>query len=199
MPEPVRCIIYRRMSLSLLSTKRYIPPPRVDMVSRPHLIEKLLSGVDRPGCFTLVSGPAGFGKTTLLSEFASRFKGSTAWVSLDEGDNDPIRFWTYLITACQSVAKEAGEFALALFKTSQALLDDTVPTILINDLNTQDQSIFLVLDDYQAIKNESIQASMLFLLDHLPHHLHIAISTRMDPPWPLARFRARNQLVEVRN
>jgi LuxR family maltose regulon positive regulatory protein len=186
------------MSLSLLSTKLYVPPSRVDVVSRPYLIEKLLFGAGRPGSFTLVSGPAGFGKTTLLSEFVARLKRSVAWLSLEEGENDPIRFWTYLITACQSILEDVGEAALELFSTPQLLPDETVPTILINDLNASNQSIVLVLDDYHEIQNSSIHAGLLFLIDHLPHNLHIMVSTRSDPPWPLARYRARNQLTEIR-
>ncbi len=186
------------MSISLLSTKLYIPPARENAIARPHLIEKLLSGVDRPGSFTLLSGPAGFGKTTLLSEFVTRLQRPAVWVSLDEGDDDPVRFWTYLVAACQSILEDVGESALGLLSTSQPLPDDTVPTLLINDLTTQDRSIVLVLDDYHEIQNPSIHASLLFLLEHLPHILHIVVSTRTDPPWPLARFRARNQLIEIR-
>jgi LuxR family maltose regulon positive regulatory protein len=186
------------MPVSLLATKFFIPPTRADFVARPRLSEKLLAGVKRPGCFTLLSGPAGSGKTTLLSEFVAQLGQPVAWLSLDEGDNDAIRFWSYLITACQSVLDGVGESALALFGTPQALPDDTVPTILINDLSMQDRSIVLVLDDYHVIQNPSIHASLLFLLDHLPHNLHILVSTRVDPPWPLARFRVRNQLLEIR-
>lgn len=186
------------MSESVLFTKLYIPPKRENAVTRPRLIEKLLSGVDRPGCFTLVSAPAGFGKTTLLSEFVSRLQCPAAWVSLDEGDNDPIQFWSYLITACRPILEELGESALELFHTQQPLPDDTVPTILINDLTMHDRPIVLVLDDYHAIQNLSIHTGLQFLLDHLPHNLHLVVSTRTDPPWPLARFRASNQLVEVR-
>ena len=186
------------MSVSVLFTKLYIPPEREQAVARPHLIEKLMSGVVRPGSFTLLAGPAGFGKTTLLSEFVSRLQCPVAWVSLDEGDNDPVQFWTYLITACRSILEDVGESALELFSTPQPLPDETVPTILINDLTTHDQSIVLVLDDYHMIQTASIHAGLLFLLDHLPHNLHIIVSTRTDPPWPLARFRARNQLIEIR-
>ena len=186
------------MSVSVLATKLYIPPPRDNAVPRPYLIEKLLSGAGCPGSFTLVSGPAGFGKTTLLSKFISRLQQPAAWVSLDEGDNDPIQFWTYLITACRSILEDVGESALELFNTQQPLPDDTVPTILINDLTTHDRSIVLVLDDYHAIQTPSIHAGLQFLLEHLPRNLHMIVSTRTDPPWPLARFRARNQLIEIR-
>ncbi|HEX7568553.1 MAG TPA: AAA family ATPase, partial [Anaerolineaceae bacterium] len=186
------------MSVSLLSTKLYILPARLNAIARSRLTEKLLTSLNQPGSFVLLSGPAGFGKTTLLSEFVAGLRWPVAWVSLDEGDNDPIRFWTYLITACQSILEDVGKSALELFSTPQPLPEDTVPTILINDLAMQNRSVVLVLDDYHEIKNSSIHASLLFLLEHLPHNLHIIVSTRTDPPWPLARFRARNQLVEVR-
>ena len=186
------------MPLPLLATKLYIPRARADVVTRPRLVEKLLSGVHRPGGFTLLSGPAGSGKTTLLSEFVAWLQQPVAWLSLDEEDNDPIQFWTYLITACRSILEDVGEAALELFNTQQPLSDDTVPTILINDLTTRDRSIVLVLDDYHAIQTPSIHAGLKFLLDHLPHNLHIIVSTRTDPPWPLSRFRARNLLVEIR-
>ena len=186
------------MSVSVLSTKLYIPPARANVIERPRLTKKLLSGVDRPSSFALLSGPAGFGKTTLLSNFVTRLKRPTAWVSLDEGDNDYSQFWTYLITACQSVLNGVGATALELFSPPQPLPDETVPTILINDFVTHPKSVVLVLDDYHEIKNPSIHASLLFLLDHLPDNLYIVVSTRIDPPWPLARYRARNQLIEVR-
>ncbi|HEX7434893.1 MAG TPA: AAA family ATPase [Anaerolineaceae bacterium] len=186
------------MSISLLTTKLYIPPARADGVSRQRLTEKLLSGLNQPGSFTLLSGPPGFGKTTLLSEFAVCLKGSVAWVSLDEGDNDPIRFWSYLITACQSVQVEIGESALELFHSPLRLPLEAVPTILINDLARLDRDLVLVLDDYHAIQNGSIHAALSFMLDHLPNKLHIVLSTRVDPPWHLARLRARNQLIEIR-
>ena len=165
---------------------------------RPRLTEKLMSGVSTPGGFVLLSGPAGFGKTTLLSEFAVQYQKPVAWLSLDEGDNDPIRFWTYLITACQSVQAGAGEAALALIRSPQTLPNDTAPTILINDLAEMDSDLVLVLDDYHAIQDPSIHASLSFLLEHLPKSLHVLVSTRTDPPWPLARWRARNYLIEIR-
>ena len=108
------------MSSSLLSTKLYIPPARANAIARPRLTEKLLSSVNHPGSFTLLSGPAGFGKTTLLSEFVARLRQPVAWVSLDEGDNDSLRFWMYLITACHSVLEGVGESALELLHASTA-------------------------------------------------------------------------------
>ncbi|MBN1965671.1 MAG: hypothetical protein JW910_13555, partial [Anaerolineae bacterium] len=181
-----------------LPTKLYVPPPRANAVARPSLTGKLLSGVGRSGGFTLVSAPAGFGKTTLLSEFVTRLRQPVAWVSLDDGDNDPTRFWTYLIMACQSILEEVGGAALELLRTTQQLPDETIPALLINDLATQEHSIVAVLDDYHEIQDPAIHSSLLFLLEHLPPNLHVIVSTRIDPPWPLVRYRARNQLVEIR-
>ncbi len=186
------------MPVSLLSTKLYIPHPRENGVMRPRLTDKLRSGVNRPGTFVLLSGPAGFGKSTLLGEFVAQLQRPVAWVSLDEGDNDPVRFWYYLITACQSIQHGVCESALALLKSPQPLPDDAVPSILINDFNGLESDLVLILDDYHVIQNDAIQMALSFLLDHLPDKLHIVLSTRIDPPWPLARFRACNQLIEVR-
>ena len=186
------------MSVSLLATKLYIPPSRSNVVARPQLVEKILAGLDRPGSFTLVSAPAGFGKTTLISECVSRLGQPAAWVSLDEGDNDPIQFWTYLISACQSVLEGVGEAALALFNTPQALPDEMVPTLLINDLTAIDRPIALVLDDYHTIRTPAIHAGLQFLLEHIPFNLHLIVATRTDPPWALARYRARNRMIEIR-
>ncbi len=192
------------MSFFLLSTKLYIPPVRAGAITRPRLTEKLLSGINHPGSFILLSGPAGFGKTTLLGEFVAQIQQRrepavrTAWLSLDDGDNDPNRFWSYLISACQTVLGEAGDTALALLRTPQPLPDDAIPTLLINALTCLDLSLVLVLDDFHTIQNTELHAGFLFLLDHLPHNLHLIVSTRTDPPWPLARYRARNQLTEIR-
>ena len=186
------------MTASLLSTKFYIPRARANAVSRLRLIDKLLAGVSQAGHLALLSGPAGFGKTTLLSEFVAQLKRPVAWVSLDEGDNDPIRFWTYLIAACQTAWPGVGDTALALFHSPQSLPAETVPTILINDLARLGSDLVLILDDYHAIQNQSIHAACAFLLDHLPAGLSVVVATRVDPPWPLARFRAHNQLTELR-
>lgn len=185
------------MSSSLLSTKFYVPPARAYAVSRPRLTEKMMSCVNSPGSFALLSGPAGFGKTTLLSEFTAQLQKPVAWLSLDEGDNDPVRFWKYLIAACQTVLEGVGESTLVLFGSPQQPPFEAVPVNLINDLDRMDRDLVLVLDDYHVIQNETIHKGLLFLLEHLPQKLHLIISTRADPPWPLARFRARNQLVDL--
>lgn len=196
--KQARCIIHLRMSVTLLSTKLYIPPARPNAIARPRLTEKIIASLSQPGSFVLLSGPAGFGKTTLLSELVSGRQLPVAWISLDEGDNDPVRFWGCLIAACQMVHAGVGASAQAVLQSSQPLPADTIPTILINDLASLDRELVLILDDYHTIQNETIQVAFSFLLEHLPEKLHIVVSTRVDPPWPLARFRARNQLVEVR-
>ncbi len=193
-----RCIIEFRMLPSLLSTKLFIPPVREGAVTRSRLIQKLMTGLGCPGCFALLSGPAGFGKTTLLSEFAAQSRQPVAWLSLDEGDNEPNRFWAYLIKACQTAVPQAGETALALLRSPQPVTDDAIPTLLINDLAGRQEPLVLVFDDYHAIQNPALHAGVLFLLDHLPNHIHLIVATRTDPPWPLARFRARNRMIEIR-
>jgi LuxR family transcriptional regulator, maltose regulon positive regulatory protein len=148
----------------------------------------------------LISGPAGFGKTTLLSEYVVTLQSTVvAWVSLDGGDNDPVQFWTYIITALQSTGTQIGSSALKLLQASQPMSDEAILSLLINDLIDSDDEIVLILDDYHMIQNVSIHEALAFLLDHLPENLHPVIATRVDPPWPLARFRARGQLVEIRS
>ncbi len=119
-------------------------------------------------------------------------------MSLDEGDNDPIQFWSYVITACQSIHSGVGGTALEMFRSPQPLSVEAVTTSLINDIAGTDGELILVLDDYHSIQNEAIHSAFTFLLEHLPANLHIVISTRVDPPWPLARYRVRNQLIEIR-
>jgi LuxR family maltose regulon positive regulatory protein len=183
---------------NLLATKLRRPALSTKRVHRPQLIQRLRDGLDSGRRVTLVSAPPGFGKTTLLSEWAAQLQRPTAWLSLDEGDNDPIRFWSYLIAACQSIHDEVGAAALALLHSPQPLPADAIPTILINDLAKLESDLLLILDDYHVIQNQFIHAALAFLIDHLPDQLHLVLSTRVDPPWPLARLRARNQLSELR-
>jgi LuxR family maltose regulon positive regulatory protein len=186
------------MIVSLLSTKLHIPRPRVNGVSRPRLTAKLIAALGRPGQLILISAPAGFGKTTLLAELAVDHGKPVAWISLGDGDNDPNRFWSYVIAACQSIHPGVGEAALTLLQTPQPLADETIPTLLINDLVNQDKNLILILDDYHAIQNQSIHRALSFLIDHLPDHFHLILATRVDPPLPLARLRARDRLTDIR-
>ncbi len=188
---------------SLLATKLYIPAPRPNRVPRPRLTERMERGSAGP--LTLVSAPAGFGKSTLLSEWAHSGNRQVAWVSLDEGENDPIRFLCYVATALQRLfpepAPSLGEDALAALRQMQTPsmeLLEPVLTGLLNEVHALDQDVVLVLDDYHVIESPAIHQTVQFLLDHLPPRLHLVIATRVDPPLPLSRLRARGQLTEIR-
>ena len=186
----------------LLETKLYVPRSRRGLVPRPRLSERLDRGT--ASTLTLVSAPAGFGKTMLLTEWlAAGPDGSAgerlaAWLSLDRADNDPASFWTYVIAALRTVASEVGESALTLLRAPRPPPIETVLTALLNDLGATADDIVLVLDDYQVIDAPEVQDAMAFLLDHLPPWLHVVIASRADPALPLARWRARGELVEIR-
>jgi LuxR family maltose regulon positive regulatory protein len=147
---------------------------------------------------TLVSAPAGFGKTTLLTEWLAAGNGrSAAWLSLDQRDDDPVVFWTYLLAALQTTDPGVGAGALALLQEPHASIDEVLAT-LVNDLDAVQGDVVLVLDDYHLIETREVHDGMAFLLEHLPPPVHVVIATRADPPLPLARMRARGELVEVR-
>jgi LuxR family maltose regulon positive regulatory protein len=184
------------MITPLLTTKLYIPPVRPDLVSRPHLIQRLNEGLDRK--LTLISASAGFGKTTLLSEWAAGTDRPVAWVSLDEGDDELTRFWAYLITALQSVQPDVGATALAALRSRQPPRTEPLLTGWINEIATMSQSLVLVLDDVHVIANQQIHDGLTFLLDNLPPQMHLVLSGRSDPPRPLARLRARGEMTELR-
>ena len=190
------------MPIALLETKLYVPRPRSGLVLRPRLSERLHRGTASK--LVLVSAPAGFGKTTLLTEWLAARPGAladerlAAGLSLDRGDNDPAAFWTYLIAALRTVASGVGESALALLGEPQPPPIETVLTTLLNDLGAVAGEIVLVLDDYHVIDARDVQDGMAFLLDHLPPQLHLVIASRADPPLPLTRMRARGELSEIR-
>ena len=184
----------------LLSTKLAPPRPHPSLVSRGSLLARLDEGLQHK--LTLLSAPAGFGKSTLVSEWiAARSERQealpVAWVSLDAGDNDPVRFWRYVITACQVFDAAVGESALALLRTSRRLPFETVLTTFINALAQVPQRGVLVLEDYHFIISPQIHETMAYFVDHLPVTLHLLILTRSDPPLPLARLRAHNDLCEL--
>jgi LuxR family maltose regulon positive regulatory protein len=181
----------------LLATKLHIPRPRTHLVPRAHLVKRLQQGVER--ALTLVSAPAGFGKTTLLAQWLAEGDMPVAWLSLEPEDNDPTRFLSYLIAALQTLDTQLGTTALALLRTPQPPSSETVLAMLVGELTSPDIGEFaLVLDDYHTITAESIQRGMAFLLEHLPPQLHLVLATRADPPLLLARLRAQGQLTEVR-
>ena len=184
------------MSTLILATKLYIPPPRRKVVLRPHLIERLNEGLHRK--LTLVSAPAGFGKTTLVSGWVAGCERPTAWLSLDEGDNDPIRFLTYLVAALQTITANIGEAVLGMLQSPQPPPPEAILTALLNDMTTIRDHFVLVFDDYHVIDAKPVDQALTFLLDHLPPHMHLVIATREDPPLPLARLRVGGQLTEVR-
>ncbi len=186
----------RSMSTPILATKLYIPPPRPKVVVRSRLIERLNEGLHRK--LTLVSAPAGFGKTTLVSEWVEEIERPTAWLSLDEGDNDPTRFLTYLVTALQNILPTIGEGMLGVLQSSQSASTESMLTVLLNEISTISDNFILVLDDYHVIDATPVDHALTFLLEHLPPQMHLVITTRDDPQLPVARLRARGQLTELR-
>ena len=188
----------------MLATKLYIPPLRPNVVPRPRLIEQLNQG-HTAGCkLTLIAAPAGFGKTTLASQWIAGCGRPTAWLSLDEGDSDPVRFLTYLVAAVQTIVPNIGAGVLSALQSLQTPPTEALLTALLNDIATFPDNFNLVLDDYHLIDSKSAAAStsvndaLTFLVEHQPPHLHLIITTREDPNLPLARLRVRNQLTELR-
>lgn len=206
------------MTEFLLPTKLCHPQFRSGFIARPRLIEQLNRGLD--GKLTLVSAPAGFGKTTLLAEWIGRRNDETAerpggrteedvhtlpatlsamtWLSLDEHDNDLTRFLTYLATAMQSATATVGRLALPRLQSSPPAQAEAILTLLINDLSRLDGKLGLILDDYHLIDNPAIHTALAFLLEHAPQQLHLVIAGRSDPPLSLSRWRVRGELNEIR-
>jgi LuxR family maltose regulon positive regulatory protein len=184
----------------LLTTKLYIPRIRPSYVARPRLLARLDQGME--GKLTLISAVPGSGKTTVVSEWhAAHAPGRfpLAWVSLDESDNDTTRFWSYIAKAIETLSAGISDDVLALLNSYSSPPIEEVLITLINAIDSTLQHEFaLVLDDYHYIETESIHASLTFLLEHLPQNMHLILITRIDPPLPLARFRAHNQLMEIR-
>jgi LuxR family maltose regulon positive regulatory protein len=187
----------------LLATKLHLPATRARAVARARLIERLSQDLAEGSRLTLVSAPAGFGKTTVLGEWAGYLAKSgaaqcVAWVSIDERDNDPVRFLTYVIAALQSVAPGVGAEALRLLHAPQTVPIEHCLTALINALTQAPVAIVLVLDDLHLITAEPVHVALAFLIEYQPERLHLALATRSDPPLPLARLRARGALTELR-
>ena len=183
------------MSAPLLATKLYIPPVRPELVSRPRLIERLNAHAERR--LTLVSAAAGFGKTTLVAEWLDQVGCPCSWLSLDEGDNDPVQFLTYLIAALQKADENMGQAVLSLLGAPQPPPIQSLVTLLINDMAATPRPFVLVLDDYHLIHTASIHEALEFLIEHQPPQLHLVLVTRQDPPLPLPRLRVRGQVVEI--
>jgi LuxR family transcriptional regulator, maltose regulon positive regulatory protein len=185
------------VSTTILSTKLYVPPPRPNTIRRPHLIERLNEGTRRE--LTLIAAPAGFGKTTLVSEWAAVSERRVAWLSLDEVDSEPTRFLAYVVAALQTIDASIGRGALGLLQTPQPPPTESILTALLNEVTTTSDGVTLVLDDYHVIDSRPIDAALAFLLNHLPSRIRLVVSTREDPRLPLARLRAQGQLTELRS
>jgi LuxR family maltose regulon positive regulatory protein len=190
---------------SLLSTKLFIPPPHTKWVLRPRLLRRLDEGLGRSQRLILVSAPAGFGKTTLVSAWLGECGCPAAWLSLDEGDNDPARFFTYVVAALQLVVPGIGETARDLLQLPKPPSLTSALTVLINEVAALPAEaasascpLVLVLDDCHAIESPGVHDLLVFLLDNLPSQMRVIIATRADPPLPLSRLRARGQSVELR-
>ena len=199
------------MSQALVRTKLYLPSGRLHLVARPRLSARLNEGLTRP--LTVLSAPPGFGKTTLLREWMVQMGARAAWLMLDVDDNDPVRFWSYFIAALQQIDPVIGSASLALLQSPRSIVLEPMLKALINEIDSLPQhhvtelipgeseragaGFVLVLDDYHVIETADIHQSVSFLLDHLPPHMHLVISSRSDPPLPLARLRARDQLIEL--
>ena len=181
---------------TLLTTKLYVPPLRPGLVTRPRLIKRLNAGL--LGKVTLLSAPAGYGKSTLINEWVHQAGLPVAWLSLDVGDNDPTRFLVYVIAALQKIDEWIGEDLLGIIKSPQPPPMEALLTAIINQVNDISREMVLVLDDYHLINAQPVHDALSFLLDHQPANLHLVISTRSDPRLPIARLRGRGQLSELR-
>jgi LuxR family maltose regulon positive regulatory protein len=181
---------------TIVATKLFVPPPRPRVVPRPRLIKQLNDGLY--GKLTLVSAPAGFGKTTLVSEWLAGCGRPAAWLSLDEGDSDPPRFLLYLVAALRTILPELGDGVVAALHSPQPPPAEALLTALINEMIAVPGDFILVLDDYHVLEATPVDQLLTFLLEHLPPQMHVAITTREDPQLPLARLRARGQMTELR-
>jgi LuxR family transcriptional regulator, maltose regulon positive regulatory protein len=179
----------------LLATKLHIPRPRPGFLARPRLLERLTQGTT--GALILVCAPAGFGKTSLLGDWARRGQRPVAWLSLDGGDSDPARFWRYLATALDRARPGVRERVEALFTGGQPPLEAVV-TVVVNELVEGPEQVVLVLDDYHLVEAPPVHDSLAVLLERLPPQLRLVLASRADPPLPLARLRAGGQLTELR-
>jgi LuxR family maltose regulon positive regulatory protein len=183
-------------SLPLLKTKLYIPTVPASRVMRSRLIGRL--GEAEKHALTIISAPAGFGKTTLLAEWITRTSLPVAWLSLDSGDNDPYRFLSYLVSALEGIHEGVGIEARQIMQSLQLVPSHIILASLMNDLGRLAEPYVLVLDDYQFITEHLVHEAMSYLLDHIPSNMHLVISTRADPPLQLGRLRAHDQMLELR-
>lgn len=178
----------------LLITKLYMPPLTPQMVPRPRLTQRLQASAP----LLLVSAPPGFGKTTVMREFVATSHQPAAWLSLDAADNDPLRFWRYVVAALQTLSPQLADEALTLLQTTADPPLELIATLILNAVADRLPAFTLVLDDYHQIETAAIHTSLTYFIEHLPPNMRLALLTRSDPPLPLARLRARRQVVELR-
>ena len=181
---------------TLLKTKLYVPPPQSTWTSRSRLVKRMDEGFGRK--LTLLSAPAGFGKTTLLVDWIHQKKIPGAWFSVDKADNDPMNFLTYVILGLQTLEAGTGKAALTMLQSPQPPPIESILTNLINDTIRITTDMAIVLDDYHSVDAKQIHDMIAFLLENLPKQMHMIIATRSDPPLPFARIRSQNQLTELR-
>ncbi|HYG60276.1 MAG TPA: AAA family ATPase, partial [Symbiobacteriaceae bacterium] len=184
--------------MPLLRTKLYAPPPRPDRVRRPRLLDRLHAGQAGGHRLALLSAPAGYGKTTLITDWLSESGVPFAWLSLDAGDNDPARFAAYLVAAMETMGGDIGKTATHLAADYQAAPAELLITLLASDLGPAPSPFILVLDDCHVLQAPSIFATLQTLVDHMPPAFHLVLLTRLDPPLSLSRWRARGQITELR-
>jgi LuxR family maltose regulon positive regulatory protein len=182
----------------ILASKIHVPSVRPELTPRLRLVDKLNDALQKKHRLILVSAPAGFGKTTLVADWIRLEHLTAAWVSLEHEDNDPARFWRYVITAIQTVDVSLGQTALAFLESSQLPRLESLLSSLLNDLSREAQSMLLVLDDYHVVETETIHRSLDYFLDHLTPNFCVVITTRVTPPLALARLRGRSQLTEAK-
>jgi len=191
----------------ILKIKTKAPPLGADVLSRPRMQERMEANLSSSQGFTrqltLISTPAGFGKTTLVRKWLEGREDRIAWFSVDQGDNEPERFWLYLITALQAIEEEVGNGPLQVLGSRGVFTEASSTTAsfltpLLNDLFELKEPLFLVLDDYHLINTPLIHEGMIYFIENLPPLVHLTVTTRSDPPWPLSRWRARGKMLDVR-
>lgn len=187
------------MTKPILATKLYAPPSQPQLIVRPRLSEQLNAGLALKRKLTLVSAPAGFGKTTLVSEWITSCSRPAAWLSLDENDNDPARFLIYFIGALQTISSNLGKELQDILQDPQSPPIDSILTAILNEITKIPSDFILVLDDYHLAEARVIDEALTFFIDHLPPQMHLVITTREDPSLPIPRLQARNQLTEIRS